>query len=637
MDHMAIEEVLKEINENVRRGVPPDVDITDVEFEGATLVIYTKTPEKFAENADIIRYLAKGLQKHITVRADPSVLADQEKAAEEVRKTIPAEAEVSDIFFQPETGEVTIEAAKPGFAIGKYGSTLNELRKKIGWNPRVIRTPPIPSKSVREIREYLRSVVDERRAFLRKVGRKIYSGRKDEFWIRLSTLGGFREVGRSCTLITTPNSRILIDCGFNTSETNGSPYIHLPEVWPPSSIDAVVLTHAHLDHSGLVPLLFKYGFEGPVYCTPPTRDLTALLTLDSIKVTGSESRKIPYESEHIREIIKHCVTLDYGDTTDISPDIKLTLWNAGHILGSASAHLHFGDGQYNIVFSGDIKYDQTWLFDAAANKFPRVEALILESTYGGRNDFQPSRREAVEQLKDMINRTLERKGKVIIPAFAVGRSQEVMLVLHSLITNKQIPEVPVYLDGMIWEATAIHAAYPEYLNSKLREDIFHAGENPFLSRIFVNVDSGDTREKILNDPDPFIVIATAGMMNGGPVMEYFKQWAPDPKNTLIFVGYQAEGTMGRRIQKGMNELRIGMGKDERTIKINMNIETCDGFSGHSDRRQLMNYIYDMRPQPEIIIVGHGENDACLDLSSSLHKQYGIETRALMNLETIRFK
>jgi predicted metal-dependent RNase len=190
---------------------------------------------------------------------------------------------------------------------------------------------------------------------------------------------------------------------------------------------------------------------------------------------------------------------------------------------------------------------------------------------------------------------------------------------------------------MIWEATAIHAAYPEYLNYQLRNDIFHMGENPFLSKIFHRVDSGEMRDKILNDPDPCIVIGTAGMMNGGPIMEYFKQWAPEAKNTLLFVGYQAEGTMGRRFQNGMKELQLGMGKDQKIIKINLNIETCDGFSGHSDRRQLMNYIYDMRPQPEMILIGHGEAEKCIQLSSSLHKQYGMETRALMNLETVRFK
>lgn len=635
---MTVDDVLKEVTDAVRRGVPADVDISAVEFEGATLVVYTKTPEKFADNTDIVRYLAKGLQKRITIRADPSVLADQEKAESEIRATIPKEAEVSDIFFEPETCEVTIEAAKPGFAIGKYGATLNELKKKIGWNPKVIRAPPIPSKSVREIREYLRSVVDDRRAFLRKVGRKIYSGRSNEFWIRLTTLGAFREIGRSCILVTTPNSRILIDCGLNTSsEASASPYLHLPEVWPPNTIDAVIITHAHLDHCGLVPLLFKYGFEGPVYCTPPTRDIMTLLAIDSIKVTGGEGHKVPYESENIREMIKHCITLNYGDTTDVSPDVKLTMWNAGHILGSSSAHLHFGDGQYNMVFSGDIKYEQTWLFDPATNKFPRIEALVMEATYGGPNDFQPSRREAVDQVKDIVGRTLAKKGKVMIPAFAVGRSQEVMLVLQSLMASKQLPEVPVYLDGMIWEATAIHAAYPEYLNYQLRNDIFHMGENPFLSKIFQRVDSGEMREKILNDPDSCIVIGTAGMMNGGPIMEYFKQWAPDPKNTLLFVGYQAEGTMGRRIQNGMKELQLGMGKDQKIIKINLNVETCDGFSGHSDRRQLMNYIYDMRPQPEIILIGHGEAEKCIQLSSSLHKQYGMETRALMNLETVRFK
>jgi KH/beta-lactamase-domain protein len=635
---MTVDDALREIKGKIRGYIPPAINITDVEFEGALLVIYTTTPDKFASNKDLIRQLAKNLQKRIVVRPDPSVLTDTELAEKKIREIIPKEAEITNIYFQPDVGEVIIEALKPGAAIGKEGQILNEIKRKINWTPHIIRAPPIPSKTVQEIRGYIRSMSDERKEILRKIGRRLHRGvSPNEKYVRVVALGGFREVGRSCSLLHTQDSKILIDCGIDvSSENNGSPYIHLPEVLPLETIDAVVLTHAHLDHCGLVPLLYKYGYDGPVYCTAPTRDLMTLLQMDYLKVSAADGKKVPYSSEHIRNVIKHCITLSYGDTTDITPDIRLTLHNAGHILGSSTAHFHVGEGLYNIAFSGDIKYERTWLFDPAVNRFPRVEAIIVESTYGGRDDYQPSRKEATERLKDIIQRCINKKGKVLIPVFAVGRSQEVMIVLENLYRAGEIPEIPVYLDGMIWEATAIHTAYPEFLNNKLRTQIFQMGDNPLLSPIFKRVDSTDKREEITSSDEPCVVLATSGMMNGGPVMEYFKEWAQDEKNTLIFVGYQAEGTLGRRIQRGGREIPISIQGNMTNLHIDMNVETCDGFSGHSDRRQLLSYISSMSPRPSRIIFSHGEESKCLDISSVVHKKYNTVTAAPMNLETIRF-
>jgi len=635
---MTVDDVLREIKGKVRGVIPPSIDVSDVEFEGALVVIYTKHPDKFAKNDNLVRQLAKMLQKRIAVRPDPSVITDTEKAEEKIKKIIPKDAEITNIYFLPEVGEVTIEAMKPGIAIGKQGTLLNEIRKTINWSPKIIRTPPIQSKTVKEIRGYLRSMSEERKEILRKVGRKLHRGVSDgERYVRFTALGGFRQVGRSCGLLSTQDSKIMVDCGVDVSSAASTPYLHLPEVLPLETLDAVIVTHAHLDHSGLVPLLYKYGFDGPVYCTPPTRDMMTLLQMDYLKVAAADAKKVPYSAENIRNVIKHCITMDYGDTTDITPDVRLTFHNAGHILGSAIAHFHVGEGLYNIAFSGDIKYERTWLFNPAINRFPRLEAIFMESTYGAREDFQPTRKEATDRLSDIVQSCLKKKGKLLVPVFAVGRSQEVMIVLEDLMRTKKIPKVPVYLDGMIWEATAIHTAYPEYLNNKLRTQIFQQGQNPLLSDIFERVDTQDDRQKIIADTDPCIVLATSGMMNGGPVMEYFKEWAQNKKNTIAFVGYQAEGTIGKRIQKGWEEIPLNVGGSVVNIKMNMKVETCDGFSGHSDRRQLLNYINNMSPRPERIIFGHGEESKCLDISSTVHKRYNVSTAAPMNLETIRFK
>lgn len=636
---MPVDDVLREIKGKVRGVIPPSIDVSDVEFEGALVVIYTKHPDKFAKNEDFIKQLAKMLQKRIAVRPYASVITDTDTAEKKIKDIIPRDAKITNIYFLPEVGEVTIEVMKPGVAIGKQGTLLNEIRKKINWSPKIVRTPPIQSKTVKEIRGYLRSMSEERKEILRKVGRRLHRGVSDgEKFVRVTALGGFRQVGRSCSILHTQDSKIMIDCGVDVSSESSTPYLHLPEVLPFETLDAAVVTHSHLDHSGLVPLLYKYGFDGPVYCTPPTRDMSTLLQMDYLKVAAADAKKIPYSAENIRDMIKHCITMDYGDTTDITPDVRLTFHNAGHILGSAIAHFHIGEGLYNIAFSGDIKYERTWLFNPAINRFPRLESIFLESTYGGREDFQPSRQEATARLSDIIQSTIKKKGKLLVPVFAVGRSQEVMIVLENLVRTKKIPKIPVYLDGMIWEATAIHTAYPEYLNNKLRAQIFQKGENPLLSDIFKRVDSHEMRQEIISShPKSCVVLATSGMMNGGPVMEYFKEWAQDKKNTIAFVGYQAEGTMGKRIQKGWEEIPLNIGGNVVNIKMKINVETCDGFSGHSDRRQLLNFINNMSPRPERVIFGHGEESKCIDISSTVHKRYNINTSALCNLETIRFR
>lgn len=636
MIKMAIDVYLKELSEKILSSIPLGVNVKNVEFEGPFLVIYVDNPQELAE-VDIVKKLAKDLRKRIIIRPDPRSLKPPEEAKEIIKNTVPEDAQLTSFFFDEENGEVIIEAEKPGVVIGKQGTTLREIMKKVGWSPKVIRTPPIKSKTVENIRQFLIGAKDDRKEILKRIGEKIHRGSThDEKWVRVTFLGGSREVGRSCYLLQTPESKIMIDCGVNVSNINNPPYIYIPEAQPLDSIDAVVITHAHLDHCGLVPILYKYGYRGPIYLTSPTRDLMVLLQLDFIEVASREGSATPFESSFIREALKHTITLDYGVVTDISPDVRLTFYNAGHILGSAIAHFHIGEGLYNIAFTGDFKFERTRLFDKAESNFPRLESVIMEATYGGSNDMQPSRKEAESRLIAIINETVKKGGKVLIPTFAVGRSQEVMIALEEAIRNKKIDKIPVYLDGMIYEATAIHTAYPEFLNSNLRDMIFHHGLNPFISEDFNNVDSPTKRQEVIEDEGPAIIIATSGMLNGGPVMEYLKKLAPDEKNTMIFVGYQAEGTLGRRIQKGWKEVPFPSNGKREMVVVNMNIETVDGFSGHSDRKQLMNFIRSLGSKPEKVITIHGDEKSCVDLASSIYKSYRIETKAPLNMETIRF-
>ena len=640
----SVDKQLDELKAEIDAEVPADITVSDVTYEGPELVIYTPNPKRFARNGELVRNLASKLRKRITVRPNPEALSTPTAAEDEVLSVIPDEAGVTDLDFHQDTGEVVIEAEKPGIVIGRHGSTLREITKQVGWTPEVVRTPPIESSTVSNVRNFLKQERDERRDILERVGRQIHREEmgRDQ-WVRISTLGCCREVGRASFILSTAETRILIDCGDKPGAEGEVPYLQVPEALGSgaNSIDAVVLTHAHLDHSALLPLLFKYGYDGPIYCTEPTRDLMGLLQLDYLDVAAKEGRAPPYESEQVRETIKHTIPLEYGDVTDIAPDVKITFHNAGHILGSAVTHFHIGDGMYNVAFSGDIHYEDTRLFNGAVNDFPRVETLVMESTYGGRNDYQTDQEDSEEKLIEVINETYDEGGKVLIPAFAVGRSQEIMLVLEEAMRSGKIPEMPIHLDGMIWEATAIHTTYPEYLRDDLQDRIFHEDKNPFLADQFNHIDAGEDERQEVADGDQCIILSTSGMVTGGPIMSWLRHVGPDPDSRLVFVGYQAQGTMGRRIQNGWDEIPMndsyGNGGRSNSLKLNLDVETVDGFSGHADRKGLMDFVGTMNPRPEKVLCVHGDERSVQDLSSALYHEYNMRTFAPKNLETFRFK
>ena len=244
---MSAERIIEDAKELIRKLAPSDVDITGIDFEGPVVVIYTKDMDKFASNNDIVRQLAQGLRRRVAIRPDPSILADPDIVEKRLREIIPEEAQITDIYFDDDTGEVTIEAIAPGMVIGKHGSILNEIKKEIGWAPKVVRAPPIPSKTVSDIRNYLRQISDERKAFLKKVGRRLSRQRiEGETWIRTTGLGGYREVGRSATLLRreTRSSSTVVSI---RPTVRRDPYFNAPELLPLDSIDGVVITHAHSD------------------------------------------------------------------------------------------------------------------------------------------------------------------------------------------------------------------------------------------------------------------------------------------------------------------------------------------------------------------------------------------------------
>lgn len=636
----AREKTKVEVSQYVLEHVPKEAEITRIEYEGPALAIYTKKPEVLIEQGFVITDIVNVIRKRIVVRSDPSVRLEEKEVERLVREIIPKEAEIKDISFDPSLGEVVIEAKKPGVAIGKNGTILQDVVRQTKWRPRILRSPPIPSKIIDRMRHYLHSESKERERILRTVGERIF---RPTFLkvgdIRITALGGFQEVGRSAMLLQTRESQVLLDCGINPGSSD--PLEAFPRLDAPQfdldSLDAVVISHSHLDHCGFLPFLYKYGYDGPVYCSAPTSNLMTLLQLDYLDVSNKQGFMAPYDQKDVRETVLHTMPLRYGSVTDIAPDVRLTLHNAGHILGSSLVHLHIGEGIHNVVYTGDYKFAPTMLLEPATTEFPRVETIITESTYGATQDIMPSRIEAEEKLVSIINNALDREGKVIIPVPAVGRAQEIMLIIDGYMRRGQLKEAPVFLEGMISEATAIHTAYPEYLAREVRDSILHEGINPFQSDYFTIVEHPSAREEII-EGRPCIIIATSGMLEGGPVIDYFRELAPDERNTVIFVSYQIEGTLGRRVQKGLTEVPMmnSDGKIE-VIKIRLGIDSIEGFSGHSDRRQIISYLHRISPKLEKIIVCHGERMKCLSIANLFRRTYKIDTVAPEILETIRLR
>jgi len=624
-----VEEKTSELFERVRSNLP-NLEISDIKFEGCEIVLYTKDKDFFASDTTEIKELVTKLKKRIILRPDPSICIDLEKAEILIKKLVPDEAGLKDIDFEPEFGTVIIEAEKPGLVIGKGGEILKEIKKQTFWLPVVKRAPVIPSDVVKVLRELIHKESDFRKDFLDKVGKHIHSGWKPTDWIRLTSLGGFREVGRSALLLQTPESKVLLDCGIKPG-TNEYPYLNVPE-FDINKINAVVVSHAHLDHCGMIPYLYKIGYDGPLYLTAPTRDLMVLLCMDYIELSQREGSAPPYSTKEIKEAVKHSICLDFDEVSDITPDMRLTLLNSGHVLGGSLVHIHIGDGMYNVLYTSDYKFDRTALFEPASNDFQRAETIITESTYGMKEDIMPKRQDAEAQLIEICKKTVERGGIALIPSFAVERSQDVMVIL-----SRAGFEYPIYIDGMVWDATAIHTAYPEYFNKELQKLILQQGENPFTNKIFKRIGSEEERRKVLEAKEPCIIISTSGMLVGGPSVWWLKNLAENSKNSLIFVSYQAEGSLGRRIQKGWKEIPMEQNGKNMAIPINLEIANINGLSGHSDQKQLLNYLSRLKQRPERIIVDHGESSKCIEFARTCHNIFRCETLAPKLLETIRLK
>lgn len=622
----------------ILNSIPAEAQITRVEYEGPRIALYTRSPKYLQRNNYIISEIVNTVKKRVVTRTEKSIRKDEQDAKAILGKILPSEAAITNYFFDDAIGEITIEATNPIVISQENGYDLADAMEQTGWKIRVRKAPNTPSSAIQTVYFALKSGSEERERFYRELGESIFRPRlATAEQVTLKTLGSFQEVGRSSMLVETSESKVLLDSGIHPGARNAwDAYPRLD--WADVSldeIDAVIISHSHLDHMGFLPALFKFGYNGPVYCTEPTLPLMTLLQTDFVKIAQIEGGRMLYDQKDIRDVIQHTITLPYGTVTDVSPDIKLVFNNAGHILGSATVHLHIGEGVHNIVYTGDYKYGRTQLFDSATWSYPRVETLITESTYGAKEDIMPQREEVEMNFVNAINQILKEGGKVLIPIPAVGRAQEIILVIDQYMRNKLLVEAPVFLEGMISEATAIHVSYADYLSRELRVKMLEQGINPFVSEYFTSIEHPSNRDEALRE-GPAIIMATSGMLEGGPVLQYFEEVAPKEKNKILFVSYQVQGTLGRRVLDGSKQANLMSDSGKiKIVDVGCRVEKIEGFSGHSDYNQIIRFVGKLRPKLQQVIVNHGEKRKVENLAYMLQRIYRVPTLKPAVQEAIR--
>ncbi|WP_438037019.1 MBL fold metallo-hydrolase RNA specificity domain-containing protein [Sorangium sp. So ce204] len=437
--------------------------------------------------------------------------------------------------------------------------------------------------------------------------------------MHLEFIGAARTVTGSMHLLRTRDATILLDCGLyqgrraESFERNR----HLP--LPIHEIDAVVLSHAHIDHSGALPILVKNGYEGPIYATPATRDLAAVMLRDAAAIQVSDARYLNrraekqgsdeprveplYEDDDAVEAISRLVAAPYHHPIEIAPGVRLTFLDAGHVLGSAVSLLDVveGDAHRRVAYTGDLgRYERPILRDPEVAE--RADVLVCESTYGDR--LHEGTDELDEDLARVVRRTSERGGKLYIPTFALERAQEVIFALKKLRRNGRIPRLPVYVDSPLTvKLTDVFRLHPECFDVETRALLRGSG-SPFDFEDLRYVEDVAGSKAIDAEPEPSIVIAASGMCEAGRILHHLKAGIEDPKNTILIVGYQAQHTLGRRLVEGRSRVRIfGVERDRRAEVVVLN-----GFSAHADQGDLLRYADRCRergPLGKIALV-HGE-------------------------------
>ena len=438
--------------------------------------------------------------------------------------------------------------------------------------------------------------------------------------LRLSFYGATGKVTGSNFLIEGNGGKILVDCGLEQGADFSTEEVYGPFPYDPTTIDALVVTHAHLDHIGRIPKLVKDGFKGSIYMTPPTKDLAELILRDSVGILGEEASRrgiAPlYEEKDVDTALSLIETIDYHVEKEIASGLSVYLRNTGHILGSASVRIKSNDGT-TLALTGDIGNSPSPLLPNWES-INDADVLLMESTYGDRLHEQKDNRNQV--LKEKLQKAIAKNGTILIPAFSLERTQLMLYELSNFFEAEELPKIPVFLDSPLaihvtdvyekWGATYFK---PEIEGEMKREGSLF--EFPFLTK------TSSRREslKIEETPNPKIIIAGAGMSHGGRIGGWEAHFLPDPATTLFMVGYQAPGTPGRRIAEGAKSIRLN-GEE---IKIKATIETIEGWSAHADRDGLLKFAEATLPRTKTIFVALGEPSAERFLAQRIHDYLGV--------------
>ena len=605
--------------------LPSESGLTRIEYEGPRIALFSTNPAYFILNSNIISNMVNTVKKRIVIRTDESIRKSEAECADALRKTLPSDIKVSRLLFDPAVGEITalVENLTQEYTLSDQDNAI--LSEKTGWRF-LIRRSPENLELIEQINAIMVRRTNERIRFYKEVGDKIFRPRLNERTeVSLVLLGGFNEIGRSCILVTTNESNVLLDCGINSFCDDTTAFAPRFDVTGLNidDIDCVLLSHAHLDHSGFLPMLFRHGYKGPIYCSEPTIPLTYLLLKGNVQPNQQMGFMNPSPNE-IEDVMTHMIPLPYMVVTDITPDIRLTLANAGHILGSSITHLHFGNGDHNLVYTGDFKFGNSLALENAYWNFQRVETLIVESTLGGKEDILKSRDDMNHKLLELINSCLSRGGNLLFPVPILGQSQELVLTLSSYV-KEGLLSAKICVEKSIGEASSIYETYMEYLSKEIKQELDGYSVNMFNPPKSQIVESKKLRK------GSHLILSPSSMLTHGPSIGYLDQICDDPLSTVVLTCPPLPNTPARSLVEGKRDLVI----EGRRLSVECRVESFADLTIHSDYGQILAYVKRMKQKLRKVIVNHGDKSKAQNLAGSINRILRIHTQHPLVEEAVK--